>query len=55
VTQEARRVLTAQRLNLRSTRLLGLGGEQARLGGIAGVVAGVMIFLETLLEGFWRR
>jgi hypothetical protein len=49
-TQGVRRVLTAQRLELRSTRLLGLDGEQARLIGIAGLIAGVMIFLQTFKD-----
>lgn len=54
-TAPIRRVLSAQRLELRAASLLGLGISRARGIGIAGALAGALLILETFLEHFWRQ
>ena len=44
---ETRQVLSAQKLQIRATSLLGLTGLQARIAGVIGCVVGILLILET--------
>jgi hypothetical protein len=51
---ESRRVLTAQRIEIRSVNLLGLGGTPARWLGALGSVVGSFLGLDNVLQWLWK-
>jgi hypothetical protein len=51
---ETRRVLTAQRIEIRSVNLLGLGGAPARWLGALGSLLGSFLGLDNLLQWLWK-
>ena len=51
---ESRRVLTAQRIEIRSVNLLGLGGTPARWLGALGSLVGSFLGLDNVLQWLWK-
>ncbi len=51
---ESRRVLSAQRIEIRSVNLLGLGGAPARWLGALGSLVGSFLGLDNILQWLWK-